>query len=261
MKILKTKFQKLNLSRKTIATSAIIFLLILGFVFWITKKLPLEAKFLINHLESGNIMEDVLNNQEKYKNLPCFELEFNGDKYCFDRSRAFFEKKYLNPTTKKEEGVVVYFIPKVLSGFPPENRSIRIDWRIDEYHRDNINEPEYFVRSAINDSSKNYKLYNEFIAEAADGRFIEITNMMRPERISGDEHFVFLSEKRIMARFQIDLSSHYKMYSQVVFHDPTKKDYLMFGLGSNHQTQVKFLKTLFDVGNEFNQYLADSKIK
>ena len=206
-------------------------------------------------------MEDMLSNPEKYKNLPCFELEFNGDKYCFDRSRAFFEKKYLNPTTKKEEGMVVYFIPKTLSYFPPENRNVRIDWSVEEYHRDDINEPEYFVRRAIKDSSKNYQVFNKFISEARDSTFIELTNMIKPERISGDRHFVFLLKKRVIARFQVDLSSYYKMYAQVIFHDPSKESYLMFGLGSNHQTQEEFLKTLLDVASEFNQYLEDSKIK
>ena len=51
MKILKTRFKKLNLSKKILSVFVAVVLLILGFGFALTKKLPPEAKFLINHLE------------------------------------------------------------------------------------------------------------------------------------------------------------------------------------------------------------------
>ena len=47
-------------------------------------------RFLINYLKSEEIIKDMINNQKKYKNQPCLEIEFKVSKtymkYCFDES-------------------------------------------------------------------------------------------------------------------------------------------------------------------------------
>ncbi len=253
MTIIKSK--KKSWFKKPLLFFATIFLLILGLGFWTAKKLPPEAKFLVNHLESEEAMKDIINNQEKYKNLPCFEVDFNNEKYCFDRSRAFFEKKYVNHTTGEDESAVIYFLSKALSHLPPEDREVRVDLTVDKYHGD-VNEPEHFVRSAVKENLKEEKI----VDKSNNYEFVEITDKLKSERLFKQKHFIFLSKGRIVARFRVGSSNYYKLTGDIIFQLPKDVNYFEIHLVSNQLTEGEFLKILLNVAQEFNQFLSDSKV-
>jgi len=50
-------------------------------------KLPPEARWLLEHMNDRQRIEDMVENAGKYRQLPCAEVRFLQDTYCFDRSR------------------------------------------------------------------------------------------------------------------------------------------------------------------------------
>lgn len=217
--------------------------------------------YLGSKVELKDPVADIINNQEKYKNLPCFNWEFNGEKYCFDRSKSFVTKKY---SSKKgeDETTVMYFIPKALSEFPQQDKNVNIYWYVDKYHRDDLNEPERFVRGTIKDPSKKHKIYNELVLNARNQEFIEITKTMKSDWLYGGErYFIILSDKRVVMNINLSPPSHYQFYAQVTFQIPNSMTYFKFGLGSNQKTQKEFFQTIWNISQEYNQYLEHSKIK
>ena len=205
-------------------------------------------------------VEDMIDNPQKYKNMPCFEVEFNKEKYCFDRSRAYFEKKYIDRTTEEDENAVIYFIPKALSNFSPEDREVRVDLRVDKYHRDDVNEPERLVKATIEDRSKKGIVFKELSKKSKNGEFIEITSMMKEDWIFKQDHFVTFFNNRIIGLFRVDKDGHYKFFCSLIFQQPNEDNYINLSFGSNQPTQKEFLQTSLDIAQEFNQFLSDSKV-
>jgi hypothetical protein len=251
---------KPRIFKKILLFLTAIFLLILVIGIWTARKLPPEAKFLINHLNSEEIMKDMINDPEKYKKQPCFEIEFNKEKYCFDRSRAYFEKKYIDRITKEDESAVVYFLPKVLSNFLPKDREVRVDLRVDKYHRDDFNEPERLANASIKDNSKKEVTFKKLVKNSKNGEFIEITSLMEKDWIFKQNHFVTFSNNRIIGLFRVGSSESFKYTGDIMFQHPKNFNYFEVHFVSNQPTQKEFLQTALDIAQEFNQFLSDSKV-
>lgn len=254
-------FKEKYLSKKTLLFFAVIFLLLFGFGCWTATRLPLEARFLINYLKSEEVMKDMINNPGKYKNQPCLEIEFNKEKYCFDRSRAYFEKKYVDRTTKEDESAVIYFLPKALLNFSPEDREARVDLMVDKYHIDDVNEPERLVKAAIEDHSKKGIVFKELTKKSKNGEFIEITSLMKKDWIFKENHFVTFSNDRIIGLFRVGSSESFKHTGYIIFQHPKDFNYFEVHLVSNQHTQKEFLQTVLDIAQEFNQFMSESKVK
>ncbi|MES2961493.1 MAG: hypothetical protein V4694_03815 [Pseudomonadota bacterium] len=217
---------------------------------------------LLGHFtEIKDPVEEMINNPQKYKNMPCFEVEFNKEKYCFDRSRAYIENKYVSRTTGEDESAEIYFIPRILSNFPIEHREVRVYLKVDKHHRDDVNEPEYFVRGAVKDDSREGKVFKKLIDKAKDGEFVEITKMLKSDWLhGGKKHFTVIFNSRIVLSLIATSNKYFKFIGQTTFQSPIQAIYFEFQLVSNQSTQQEFLKTLLDVAQEFNQFLTDSKV-
>ena len=100
-------------------------------------------------------MDDILKNKEKYENMPCFELNFGNSKYCFDKSKAYIEQKYISSTTKEDESVSLYFAAEALLPLKRENKFVNIYWNIDKYSKNNQTYPEYLSKNSIKKELKN----------------------------------------------------------------------------------------------------------
>jgi len=50
-------------------------------------KLPPEARWLLEHMSEQRRIEDMVENAEKYRRLPCAKVQILEHAYCFDRSR------------------------------------------------------------------------------------------------------------------------------------------------------------------------------
>lgn len=224
---------------------------------------------LVGHFtEFKDPLEERINNPQKYKDMPCFEVEFNKEKYCFDQGRIIFKNKYISRTTKEDQSAVIYFLPKALSKLPSEEREVRVDWRVDKYHSNNINEPERFVRSFIEDKSRrgsdNY--YDKLIQNSKDNKFFEVTEMMENYWISGinknSKYFIYSVDKRILMKVSLNPSNKYfKFIADIVLQIPTEKNYFEVHFISNQPTEQEFLQTALEIAQEFNQFLTDSKVK
>ncbi len=247
--------------KKVLLFFAAIFLLILVIGIWTAKKLPTEARFLMKHLNSEEIMKDMINDPEKYKKQSCFEVEFNKEKYCFDRSRVYFEKKYIDSATKEDESASIYFLPKALSNFPSEDREVMVYLKVDKYHRNDVNEPERFVKNWI----KKDITYGDLMKISTNGNFYEITNNMEGYWISGfnegNKYFIYHIDKRIIMKIDIKSSNkYYAFIADALFQAPKERNYFEIHIVSNQSTQQEFLQTTLDIAQEFNQFLSDSKI-
>lgn len=216
---------------------------------------------LLGHFtEIKDPVEEMVNNPQKYKNMPCFEIEFNKEKYCFDRSRAYFEKKYIDRITKEDESAVIYFLPKVLSHLPSENREVTIYLHVDKYHRDDVNEPERLANASIKDHSNKEISFRKLVKNSKNGEFIEITSLMEKDWIFKKNHFVTFSNNRIIGLFRVGSSESFKYTGDIIFQHPKDFNYFEVHFVSNQPTQKEFLQTALDIAQEFNQFLSDSKV-
>lgn len=253
------KFRKLSFFKKFLLVLIVLLLVFLGIGFFTEKQLPMESKVLIKQQEAGKEIEDIQANPEKYQKMPCFELEFNGEKYCFDRSKAYFEKKY-SSNNGGDGTIVLYFIPQALLNLPENKKSIRIDWHVDQNHRDDLNEPERFIRNYIKDS----KVYFTMLLGAKNGEFADVSNLMSFDKISlygNYKHVVNVNNKRIILRASIEPSNeYYKFIGNVSYQRPNQETNFEFHLVSNQKNQKEFLQTSLDIAKEFEQYLEKSKI-
>ncbi len=94
--------------------SILIITLIGGFFYYATNSLPFEAKILLKHLNKQKRTGDMIDNPEKYQNLPCLEVQAGKDKYCFDRSRVSSVSIYDKPQSDEFQALKFQFISKLL---------------------------------------------------------------------------------------------------------------------------------------------------
>ena len=218
---------------------------------------------LLGHFtEKKDPVEEMVNNPQKYKNMLCFEVEFNKEKYCFDRSKSYFKNKYVGRTTKEDESAVIYFLPKALAHLPPEEREVRIDLKVDKYHRDDVNEPERFVMNFLKDKSMRDVVFNQLVNDSNNKGFYQISNLLKfTTSYSKDRHFINTKNSRILMRLNIEPSNDtYKFIADIVFQNPSERNYFEIHFVSNQPTQKEFLQTSLNIAQEFNQFLTDSKV-
>ncbi|MBM5783099.1 MAG: hypothetical protein FJ368_06760 [Pelagibacterales bacterium] len=252
-----------NIITKIFLTS-IILLVIVVFIIgpFTSKNFPSEAKFLMDYLKTGERLDDIVSNPEKYKKEPCFKLEFDGHKYCFDNSKALFHKRYEKGPFVGGEDVVLYFIPKALLQFPQQNKSIRIDWEVDEYYKKT---GKNIVERMIHYRNRNPKAYYKMLSEVKEGKFINVDKYfpIREEDTfnRGNKIFIYAINGQAVMSLVIEPSNKYfKFISSVTYKNLEQNYVISFHLVSNQQTEKEFLNTILEITKEFSVYAENSKI-
>jgi len=77
-------------------------------------KLPPEARWLLEHMSERQRIEDMVENAEKYRRLPCAEVQILEHAYCFDRSRMGNMSIYTLQQSGKFEAFKFSFISEIL---------------------------------------------------------------------------------------------------------------------------------------------------
>ena len=258
------KERKLGVAKKLILFALGLSSLLAFYTFFIAKELPSDSKILVKSIRSENIMDDILKNKDKYENMPCFELNFGNSKYCFDRSKSYIEQKYSSSTTKKDEAVSLYFAAEDLLPLKRENKFVNIYWNIDKYSQKGQTYPEWLSKNSIKKELKNnfYKDSRPLFDSRKDIRISEITDKMRSDLVwGGQRQFIILLGDKIVIRIRLGRSNDYYKYAgKIIYQLPQQETFFEFQLVTNQKTEKEFFQTAFNIAEEFNQYLKDSKL-
>jgi len=250
-------------------------------------KLPPEAKWLLEHTSERRRIEDMVENAEKYRRLPCAEVQILEHAYCFDRSRMGNMSIYTSQPNGEFYAFKFSFISEIL---PTNKTSIGYEHAIpwvsffkadDDY--DVIGEnglalsiPHRMVYNSIvgfredeAEREKYDKIYRELLQNSND-RLVDIVPFGRPylHSIHSDER-VFIEDNVPVAIVKLDTDervkwrdSGWKYTGDISPYAPAWQPYyLEFGFQTAHgasrdEVRLKYIQ----VAKEIWQFLEDSKL-
>jgi len=250
-------------------------------------KLPAEQRWLLEYMSDRQRAEDMVENAEKYRRLPCAEVQILEHAYCFDMSRMGNMSIHTNQKSGKFSAFEFIFISNIL---PTDKTSVgyehAVKWvflRKANSDYDVIGEnglalsiPHRMVYNSIvgfredeAEREKYDKIYRELL-QNSDDRLVDIVPLGRPylHSIHSDER-VFIEDHVPVAIVKLDTDervkwrdSSWKYTGRISAYAPAWQPYyLEFGFRTTHgasrdEVRLKYIQ----VAKEIWQFLEDSKL-
>jgi len=250
-------------------------------------KLPPEARWLLEHKSEQQRIEDMVENAEKYRKLPCAEVQILEDTYCFDRSRMGNMHIYTSRPNEEFYAFRFSFISEIL----PNNKTAigyenAIKWvalrkansKYDIIAKNGIalSIPHRMVYNSVVDfredemeRSKYEKVYRELLKNN-NNNLVDFTPLLRQKlgSIHYDER-VFNEDNIPVAIVDLDtgervkwMDGGWKYTGKISPYAPAWQPfYLEFGFQATHgasrdEVRLKYIR----VAKEIWQFLEDSKL-
>ena len=250
-------------------------------------KLPPEARWLLEHMSERQRIEDMVENAEKYRKLPCIEVQILEDTYCFDRSRMGNMHIYTSRPNEEFYAFRFSFISEILPtdktaiGYEHAIPRVSLFWDDSDYDITGKNgiafsAPHRFVyhstvgfREDEADREKYENIYRELL-QNNDNKLVDITPFQMPDlgSIHSDDR-VFIEGNVPIALVNLDTDERvkwrnngWKYTGQVIRYAPAWQPfYIEFYFRTKHgssrdEVRLRYIR----VAKEIWRFLEDSKL-
>jgi len=249
-------------------------------------KLPPEARWLLEHMSERQRIEDMVENAEKYRRLPCAEVQILEQAYCFDRSRMGNMSIYTLQQSGKFEAFKFSFISDTL----PMNktaigyehaigwvalRKANSDYNVIDESGKTLSFPHRLVYKNVvsfrEDEAERERyedIYRELLRNN-NGKLVDITPIQRSSPWPTSDRRVFIEGNVPVAIVDLDTDenvksrdSDWKYTGEISPYAPAWQPfYLKFGFQATHgasrdDVRLKYIR----VAKEIWQFLEDSKL-
>lgn len=239
--------------------SILVIALISGFFYHAVNALPFEARMLLRHLNEQTRTDDMINNPEKYQNLPCLEVQAGKDKYCFDRNRVSGASIYTKPQSDEFQTLKFQFISKLLPK-PKDKKEYTLGGiyveSFSEFGYSNLHTTAYYRLKHF--SKKNNEPY-EIIVKKHNNKILEVGKWVNQT----DTAYVYIKDNIPVAYIVAEYNTAaWKHSIRIREYRKSKDEYPIY---FNYWTRIETtreqaIKKAVDIAEEIYQFLQKSQI-
>lgn len=250
-------------------------------------KLPPEARWLLEHMSEQRRIEDMVENAEKYRQLPCAKVQILEHAYCFDRSRMGNMSIYTSRQSGKFRAFQFFFISEILPtdktavGYEHAIKRVTLrkadrDYGVTGENEIVFSDPHRFVyhstvgfREDQTERGKYENIYRELLLNS-NNKLVDISPFQRPAfGLANSDERVFIEDNAPVAVVTLHTDEYlksagisWKYTGKIVTYAPAWQPfYIGFSFRTEHgasrdEVRHRYIK----VAKEIWQFLEDSKL-
>jgi hypothetical protein len=210
-------------------------------------KTPLKHRWVLNYMDKDKRIKDIIANPKKYQNVPCLDVFFANNNYCFDRSimtNIDFAKSI--------DRLIFSFIIKTPNQINHSIRLVYYDYNdsiIKKIINNKIDEKLY--NKEIKNHNSNILNIKKLIHNIADTRFANVESYFHIENNTPDAYIeIIKNTKKDTIIYHIEQQSN------------TQNGRLSFsGVADNKFSNKKIATIAYKTSQEIRQFIQNSQIQ
>jgi len=264
MKKIKAKLVKLLLWLISLGLLGVVVGLIVQSFF--SSQLPLETKAMLNMVAENRELKERINNPQKYNDLPCIEVKFLEQDYCFNQSKVASFSAHRTIVDKQIKALSFVFFSDVLNKKGVSTSPIRVLMEKTEsagFPKNYVPRYVYSRRNNVEEKALYRERYEKLIQES-EGKWFEYSELMQHQppnyEFPNKRKFVFISEGKVVASMRYLSPTPYWQHSGTIKYKISNFPLVLEFLFVTKDQLVKPKILILNVAKEIEQYFVDSQI-